>query len=171
MNFRENKQRGFTIIELIATIAILSFGILGVYSAFTPFIALNSNISYRLTASYLAQDGLEIIRNIRDNNFVAGRPWSQGLLSCSFGCQADYKTGTSGETPANQLQSYGAGNFLNLNSDGFYSYDAGTPTKFKRQITIAQVSTDVLHVYVQIFWDYNGQSYTFDTKEYLYNWH
>ncbi|OGZ69546.1 MAG: hypothetical protein A3F47_00975 [Candidatus Staskawiczbacteria bacterium RIFCSPHIGHO2_12_FULL_38_11] len=174
MKYKKNKQDGFTMIELIAAIAILSIGIIGIYEAFFPFVPLSYRLSYRLTASYLAQDGLEIIRNIRDNNFVqglSGSSWSTGLLICSFGCQADYKTGTSQEAEVNQLQSYGGGNFLNFNSDGFYSYDAGTATKFKRRITITQVSSDVLSVYVQVFWDYSGQSYTFDTEEYLYNWY
>src|SRR6266404_8976326 len=96
------QEKGFTMIELIVTLAILSFGILGLYSAFTPLLYLTYNISSRFTAAYLAQEGLEIARNIRDNNFVASAndpsvSWSQGLLGCNLGCQADYKTGTAAE--------------------------------------------------------------------------
>lgn len=166
------KNDGFTMIELIIAIAILSFGIIGIYSAFSPIIALTYTISLRFNAAYLAQEGLEIIRNIRDNNFINNDPFSAGLLSCSLGCQADYKTGTSVQTIDNQLQTYNANNFLKINSDGFYSYDVGTDTRFKRKITIIQpLGVDNLKVDVQIFWDYNGQQFNYQTEGYLYNWH
>lgn len=179
MKYKENNQKGFTIVELIATIMILSLGILGIYNAFFPFIALTSNISHRLTASYLTQDGLEIIRNMRDTNFVkkgSGQiiGWSAGLLDCSLGCQADYKTGTLAETPNNRLIAYNPNNFLKINTDGFYSYDAdlGTvDTKFKRKITISQPSADIFKVDVLVMWDYNNQSFSFNTEEYIYDWY
>jgi len=170
-NFRENK--GFTMIELIITIAILSFGITGVFMAFSPFVTLNYSVSSRFTAVYLAQEGLEVIRNIRDNNFINKLTWSDGgLTNCQGGCQADYKTGTLVETFDNQLKPYDPDNFLKINGDGFYGYDGGVDTIFKRKITITQPSgTDTLKVKVQVFWDYNGQSFDFETIGYLYNWY
>jgi len=163
---------GFTMVELIITIALLSFGIIGVYSAFSSSIILNYNISSRFTAAYLAQEGLEIMRNMRDNNFINKVAWSSGLTICSSGCQADYKTGTSAQTAINQLQAYNPNNFLKLNSDGFYGYDTGTNTKFKRKIIITQPSgTDIFKVNVLVFWDYNGQSFNYETEGYLYNWY
>ncbi|KKP42240.1 MAG: hypothetical protein UR31_C0017G0019 [Parcubacteria group bacterium GW2011_GWA2_33_14] len=177
-NFVKNKinakrySTGFTIIELIITIAILSFGILGAYSAFAPFFTLTYNVSYRLTAVYLAQEGLEIVRNLRDNNFINSNNWSDGLLECDLGCQLDYKTGTSVESFENQLKLYDPGEFLKINSDNFYSYDLGDTTKFQRKITINQESgTDVLKVSVIVTWDYNGKPFSFESEGYLYNWY
>lgn len=169
---QNTKNKGFTMIELMVTIAVLSFGIVGVYGAFYSFVKLTSNISYRFTSAYLAQEGLEIVRNIRDNNVIAHAPWSTGLMGCSTGCQGDYKTGTSLQASQNQLLPYSDSNFLKLNADGFYSYDQGTPTIFKRKIIITQPSgTDILKVNVQVFWDYSGKSYNISGEEYLYNWY
>ena len=170
------KERGFTIIELIITIAILSFGIIGVYGAFYPAISLAYNISHRLTAANLAQEGLEIVRNIRDNNFIASSSnpevlWYAGLLGCETGCQADYKTGTSSEGQSNQLSPYNPNNFLKITEDGLYGYDTGVDTMFKRQIIIHQESTDVLKVTALVAWDYNGQPFSFEVDAYLYNWY
>lgn len=167
-----NRENGFTMVELIITIVILSFGIIGVYGAFSPLISLNYNISSRFKAAYLGQEGLEIIRNIRDNNFIKNLTWSSGLTSCSQGCQADYKTGTAVETFNNQLKPYDPPNFLKINIDGFYSYDSGDNTIFKRKITITQpLGTDTLKVDVQVFWNYNDQPFNYETIGYLYNWH
>jgi hypothetical protein len=118
----------------------------------------------------MAQEGIEIIRNIRDTNFITAQGWSSGLLSCETGCQGDYKTGTATQTPANQLSPYNTNTFLRLNTDGFYGYDAGTNTKFKRKITINFISADTLKVDVTVFWDYSGKSFSFNANEYIYNW-
>jgi len=172
-NHKKNKPlTGFTVVELIITIAVLSIGIIGIYSAFTPFIALNSNASSKFLATYLGQEGLEIIRNLRDNNFISEVSWSSGLLSCVNGCQADYKTGTSVETDDNKLKPYNDNNFLKLNSDGFYSYDIGTSTPYKRKIIITQpLGTDTMKVEVIVFWSYNETPYTYEAESYLYNWY
>jgi prepilin-type N-terminal cleavage/methylation domain-containing protein len=173
------QEKGFTMIELIVTLAILSFGIIGLYTAFTPLLYLTYNISSRFTAAYLAQEGLEIARNIRDDNFIASVKdptvlWSHGLLGCSLGCQADYKTGTPAERFENKLKAYDYSTYLSINADGLYSYDSGgSPTKFKRDIIIGQdqPNSDILKVSVIVSWDYNNQPYNFTAQGYLYNWY
>ncbi len=163
---------GFTIVEIIIAISILSFGIVSVYSVFSGIVILTYNISLRFTAAYLAQEGVEIVRNIRDNNFInmVSNPnlkWSAGLIGspCNTGCQADYKTQT-----LNQYNN----TFLGLNNGGFYSYDTGaTPTMFKRKIIISPVlgTGNALNVAVVVIWKYAGQTFTFKAEEYLYNWY
>ena len=94
----ENK-RGFTIIELMISIFILSIAIVGVFGAFSVVVVLTSDASSRLTGSYLAQEGVEIIRNIRDTNWLsttATAPvnWDDNLSNCfpvnGNGCEVDY---------------------------------------------------------------------------------
>ena len=163
---------GFTIIELMVAIVVLSFGIMGAYSAFLPFVNATYSISYKFTGAYLAQEGLEIVRNIRDTNFINSAKWSEGLLACQLGCQLDYKTGTLTETLSNRLKAYDPGEFLKINEDGLYGYDSGAPTKFKRKITIdPQLGADILKVSVVVTWDYNNKPFSFETIGYLYNWY
>ncbi len=160
---------GFTMIEIIITIAVLSIGIIGTYNAFYSIMNVADTMSYRLTAAYLAQEGIDVVKNIRDSNFVTGASFASGLTSCAGGCQADYKAGTSIEQSQNQLQAY-SGSFLKINSDGFYGYDSGVDTKFKREITINQISSDELEVTSEVFWNYNGKDYSVTSSGYLYNW-
>lgn len=158
-------------IEIIITIAVLSVGILGVYNAFYSIMNVADTMSYRLTAAYLGQEGLDIVKNIRDNNFISGASFDAGLTLCPGGCQADYKAGTAAEQPQNQLQSYGSGDFLKIDLDGFYSYNAGSDTKFKREITITQITADNYEVKSEVFWNYNGRNYSVTSLGYLYNWY
>jgi len=169
-----SKEKGFTLIELIITLAILSFGIIGVYSAFAPIVALSYTISSRMTAAYLAQEGFEIVRNVRDSNVLKIHQgqrilWDNGLAHCALGCQADYKTGTSQQTFENALKLYNESDHLRIDADGFYSYDQGAATIFTRKITITSAG-DGLKVVVEVFWNYNGKPFSFSTEGYLYNY-
>ena len=133
------------------------------YGAFATTLTLANNISARFTAAYLAHEGLELVRNYRDNNFLSANVggWAAGIIGppCDTGCQIDYKTGTSAQTVDDQLRAYDAGN-LNLNSDGLYSYETGgMSTIFKRKITTTLVSgpIDSIRVEVSVFWNYNNK--------------
>lgn len=153
-------------IELIITIAILSFGIIGVYGAFAPIANLQSTISSRFIAAYLAQEGFEITRNIRDSN-----TWPSGLTRCELGCQLDYTTGTKAQNFESMLKLYGEQNYLNVTSEGFYGYEQGKPTPFKRKITVAQTGNpDTLKVTVLVTWDQAGKQSSFETEGFLYNY-
>ncbi len=168
-------NKGFTLIELIISVAVLSLGVIVLYSTLLPFIKLTSDISLRLTGAYLAQEGLAIVKNIRDNNFInrSEAQWDNGLRDCSDGCQADYKAGTKAQTKANKLKAYNNDDFLSLNSKGFYSYDAGgITTSFKRKITITRIfKNNALKIDVLIAWDHRGETFSTSAYEYLYNWH
>jgi len=160
---------GFTIIEVVLALAILSFGILVIYSAFFTMATSTHDLSLRFNAAYLAKEGAEIIRNIRDTNSVNGSPWADGFLGspCSDLCSVDYKT-----EYGYQITPYDNNAFLALNQDGFYSYDvSGTPTLFKRAINIEQISgsDQSLRVTVTVYWDYNNKPFSFEEVDYVYN--
>lgn len=171
-------NKGFTIIELIISLFILTVAIIGIYSAFYTVAVQTDNISNRFTASYLAGEGMEIVRNVRDNNWLKSTnpdnpiTWDNGLAICAQGCQADYKTGTT--TEAISLVPYSDLSYLSINNDGFYSYETNdaTETKFRRKIVINTVDTDILKVTVTVYWP-NGQGGEgeLSVEGYLYNWY
>jgi prepilin-type N-terminal cleavage/methylation domain-containing protein len=169
-------QQGFTMAEMIIALSILSFGIVLVYGAFSSAVIVTNNIQSRFAAAYLAQEGLEIVRNLRDNNFIAKAQdssvtWMDGLSGgpCDVGCMVDYTTQTTAQLiPWDE-------SFLRINDQGFYSYaEAGTPTIFKRKIIITPLlglENNAMNVSVTVYWDYNGKSFSFEANENLYNWY
>lgn len=173
------KRKGFTLIELIIVVFVLAIGILGVYSVYSQIISYTTISLSRLTASYLAQEGIEIVRNIRDTNWLEGEsnPWDEGLTSCLAGCEADYFC-TTVEEPApdnpishNCFKAYGTGNFLKIDpTNGFYNYATGDNTKFKREITITPIG-NILKVSVTVSWQEKGKPYNITAQENLYNWY
>lgn len=173
-------RAGFTIVELIITIFILSFSIFGVYNAFSTIIVLTHGASDRFIASYLAEEGLEVIRNIRDNNWISSQGWTSSLDTCQDGCQADYTTGTDlpGALSIIPWTSGLGGIYLKINNNGFYNYTSGTDTKFKRKITITFLSNYIMKVSVQVTWDEkpnvlnpSGTPGSIQAVETLYDWY
>lgn len=63
------KKKGFTIIELLITTAILTVGLISVVSIIITSFTKSVSLSKELTASYLAQEGFEIVRRIRDDTY------------------------------------------------------------------------------------------------------
>src|SRR5437870_3817634 len=125
-----NQEKGFTMIEMIVAIAILVSALIVIYTAFAASYALAINASDRIVAAYLAQEGIEIVRNVRDNNWLSGNPnWNSSFTgsSCyrqndtSYGCEADYQTGTSVQNSNDNLNHQQSPRFLNINASGFYS--------------------------------------------------
>ena len=154
-------NKGFTLIEVIVSIAILLIGIVGIYNVFSRILTLTSGISNKLVSAYLAQEGIEIVRNIRDTNWIEGVSWNDGLGAGDW--EADYTTGS--------LDDSYDGDFLNIGSDGFYNYPSGIPTKFRRKITIEQIDSNTLKVTAWIGWEERGNSHNFEIEEYIYNWY
>ena len=169
-NLKRKSGAGFTIIELIISIFILSIAVVGIFSAFSIIVVLTSDTSNRLTAVYLAQEGMEIVRNIRDADWLnmnfcltnptdlkcTGTPptWlDNGLGSCqTIGCKADYAS--------TSLFPYTAGSrYLYLDDNGFYNINLGTQTKFERKIIVTPIvdvdanQDHIIKVTVQVSWD------------------
>lgn len=141
---RSLSQTGFTLIEIIIAIFILSVAVVGVYNVFSATMILSSGMADRLQATYLSQEGIEIIRNVRDNNWInVSDNWLWGLTesapNCELGCEVDYTT-----LPRNSvfLRAWsGDGSYLRIDSNKFYGYSEvdSILTKFKRKITITQL--------------------------------
>jgi type II secretory pathway pseudopilin PulG len=151
-------NKSFTLIETITAIFILTTGILALSSLISYFISASSISSQRLIAAYLAQEGIEIVRNLRDTNLLNGRSWDYGLNSGDW--QADYNDAT--------LSPY-TGSFLNLEGSGFYGYGSGNLTVFKRKINL-QKSGNVLKILVEVSWQERGRSHSLTAQANLYNW-
>lgn len=153
------KKKGFTLIELVIAIFILSMGIVGIFNAFYMVNILTADSTDRLVAIYLAQEGMEITRNIRDTNWLKMDQycasndctngniysWMDGFYNCDMGCEADYTTGTNNQLSAeSELRVWlGNGRYLKLDTtalgNNFYSYVGGVSSidsKFKRKIII-----------------------------------
>lgn len=183
------KEKGLTMIELVISLFVLTVAVFGIYNAFSVMVVTTAQMSDKFIAAYLAQEGIEVIRNIRDNNWLnpsdpENPDWTEGFFSCGqtqCDWQADYDDTATLTTWSGDDETGGAK--LNINEDGFYSYNTGDQTKFRRKITIAPIENDVGEIYAlkvtaTVFWDEKPTIFNFEksygsitAEDYLYNWY
>lgn len=63
------KKNWFSIIEILIWIFIFSLGLVSVYSLLSSTLRINTYNENAIIASNLAREQLEMVRNIRDNNY------------------------------------------------------------------------------------------------------
>ncbi len=75
MKMKPQTKSGFSLLETIVAIAILMMTIVGPLSLASKGIVFADYVKDEVTAFYLAQEAMEALRNIRDNNIKNGANW------------------------------------------------------------------------------------------------
>lgn len=158
----KNSEKSFTLLELIIVIFILSISLGAMVFVVAKMISYSSFNKSKFIAVYLAQEGVELIRNTRDNNWIASQDWLQGFPDCPSSipatwCEVDYND-----------------NLLTINnrylkSDPYFNYGSGVDTKFKRKIYLDKGINQFLAT-VDVSWSDNLGNHDYVLRERLYNW-
>ena len=154
-------------IEIIAALFVMSVGIMGVFSLVSQTISYINIISSRLTAIYLSQEGMEVIRNIRDSNFLKINKgeegnWDDGLPNGQY-YNFDYQ---SQVLPDNTNCS--GNNYLDI-SGGFYKcFVSG---RFQRKAQITKIEDDKIYVAIEVSWEERGRTHKVVARENFYQWY
>jgi prepilin-type N-terminal cleavage/methylation domain-containing protein len=156
-------KKSFTLIETLVAISILGIGILGISTLIFSQIALTHYSENKLIAAYLAQEGIEIVRNVRDTNWLNHRNWDAEITFNTTTTQLDYTT--SSTIPDLSLSSCNR-----LKFDGnFYNCSSGNDTPFKREVFISK-SGDKMTIKVIVSWQEKGKTMQYSVTGKLYNW-
>ena len=138
-------RRGFSLIEVLVTLLVLTISITGVTFLMAKNIAGVQNAKNQIIASMLAQEGIELVRNLKDN--------AETINNCS-NCRISMLSTTVESVSDKKL--YLSGNFYR-HSGG------GTSTKFYRRVDVnvagdatLNPSTRVITVTSYVTWNNKG---------------
>ena len=145
----------------MVALVFLTLGMLPIFSVITSSLNLASRIENNLVAANLAQEGVEVVRAIRDANWMAGNAFNQNLSNGSYTASWDSLTLTPWST--------GQDSNLKLSSTNVYSHTTGSRTIFSRIIRITNFS-NWIQVRVDVAWNERGQSKAESVQSYLFNW-
>lgn len=134
-------KKGFTLIETLVATAIIVTATAGPLSLAGQSFAQANYIKDQITATYLAQEGLEIMRNIRDVNNISKIDYWYQICRLN-GCVVDgtdYKMNPA--PPQYDVKTYTTSNeYLKFDTDrNIYSYSSGTKSIYSRKIIIAEI--------------------------------
>lgn len=167
-------KRGSLLIESIVAINIALIGLLGVLGLLSSSLTLNRDAGQKIIATYLAAEGVEVIKNMIDLNYVDGSVgWNNGIRTGSY--EISYlriETDLGGYERESE-------NVLWFDSlTGIYSYDSGNgePTGFKRTVRIQEndndgnVGTEEIVVNSILKWPSKTGLQTINLEDHFFDW-
>lgn len=174
LNFKMTKnKKAFTMVEALIALSILTIGILSSFILVSKALYNVTIIKDRLTASFLAQEGIELVRQIRDTNMLKRLDnetvrWDEGLKEGKYIIDSGVLNGepiklilvTSEEAP----------NLKYDNISRIYNYDAGEETSFNRVIQIIKISEDELRIECLLKWKSKDVDFDLTVEDHLFNW-
>jgi prepilin-type N-terminal cleavage/methylation domain-containing protein len=152
------KKNGFTLIEIILAIFILTIALVASFVLIQQSMIGAFLNQSQLTAYHLGQEGIEIVRNIRDTYLLGN-----GSDISAGDWEVDY------QSSALELWQ-DPGRYLKVDGSGFYNYSSGSNTKFKRKITLED-KVDFWEIEVIVSWEDRGASHNISVINHLYDWY
>ena len=155
-------------IEVLVAIAFLTLALTPLILAAIGGRNTSNQARNNLITADLAQEGLEVIHAIRDDNWFASTllspvPFDTNLADGTYEVQWN---STIPQTNQNR--------FIKVDANGIYQYVSGTDTMFKRTITILHVVGGAgiieLKVTSQVSWTDRGQPRSISVENHLFNW-
>ena len=122
-------QKGFSFVEVIISLFVLSIGFLGVVNLSATTLRNSFLQRDSIVASMLVQEGVELVYNVRDTNLANGNPAFSGVSSGSYRIDFSNPTLRSGSYQ------------LSSDDNGFFGYSGSNPTKFSREIIVEDTSS------------------------------
>lgn len=163
----------FTLLETLVAVAVLLMALLGPFSIAQQALRSAYYARDQVTAYYLAQEGVEFVRAVRDKNYLEGNGWLDGIEAvCTDGpCTVDFtRTDIENAYTACPL---GVCPPLKVSPTGnLFNHSTGADSPFTRsvRITTSPTNPELRIINVTISWKSAGVSRVFTIQERLFNW-
>jgi prepilin-type N-terminal cleavage/methylation domain-containing protein len=128
------KDSGFTLIEIMIAMFILGVGLIGALSFFSSSVKSNSDTKTELIAAGLAQEGVELVRNLADYRKLHDYATWSDLTNLSTGLPACTRIDYNSLTTTHSCQT---GDYVRFFGGRYQQYGSNPGTGMKRTIQIS----------------------------------
>ena len=191
LRIKTQKNKAFTLVETLVAISIFTISILGILSVLASSITSVTYAKDKSIAGYLAQEGIEYMRNMRDTFLLYDSTpavgWSsfqtaitltpcEGAYGCYFGdlTSSNFNSNAQPMTliPLTACTSATCANgpLLYDSSTGTYGYTTGTNSGFTRKILMIPKSGTEMKVDSIVYWKQGKNTLSITLSESLFDW-
>lgn len=139
-------RSGQSLLETIFALGILLFVVAAVLGLATSNIASQDQTQRRFIATNLARESIEVVRSLRDSNWLAGEQWDTNIVESSVAVPVFELNGS--EWTGNWHLDFSSSNIdddqaVVYLSNGIYNHSAiGEQTEYRRIITLRNICSD-----------------------------
>lgn len=190
-NNLKNQQAGFTLVEALTAIFILTFVVVGLMTVVSDSLFATKYAKDEITANYLLQEAIDYVRNDRDTSVFLStlgieQSWTNfyqryvnaGCNNETYGCALDVNTdeGNLVACPSAGCSSLYLKEVLSVDDKYFYSTNNGLPTdgkiktNFKRTLKVTSKNEGQIDVEVLVSWKNGNSSRSRNLKTTLSRW-
>lgn len=172
-------NKSFTLIETLVAIAILLVAVTAAMTLSFQSIRNASLIKNKFIASMLAQEGIELVKNQRDSNFIDNKDWLCNIEAAP-GCSGNPCGGANGcqaiLNPANGKVNFTpcarGCDLMSINRNYFYGYlGGGSETIFRRRILVNEIVNDAeAGITVIVEWPERFSTQSITIVGSIFNW-
>jgi prepilin-type N-terminal cleavage/methylation domain-containing protein len=192
-NTIKNSSKGFTLIETLVSLLIFSVSIVALISITAGGVSDTNFVKKKQSAYLLAQEGVELVRNIRDTALRSEISWVTFLsdpdvaANCVItqqnpvGCTIDSYLLAQGNSISSALSACANNVCPELRREttpasqtsGFYQYMAGPDSGYTRTIKIQKVFNGhpgEKEVISEVSWEHGGNTSSVTMSEIITSW-
>ena len=170
-------KAAFSLVEILVVLFIISLGLLGILSLIVQSIQSQDYNKNNLIAYQLSQEGVELIRRVRDSNWASAYDFNYSLAEAS-GILYEYCMDYKDLTP----QASSVPCALRLDGDGYYTHELlGPKSDFSRLISVKLLGPEdgidalsvgqVIRVRSEVFWRDRKNNNSYLSEALLYDWY
>jgi prepilin-type N-terminal cleavage/methylation domain-containing protein len=174
------EHKGFTLVETLVAITILTVAIVGPMYTIRSSLLTSYTARDKMIATSLAQESIEHIRARRDDNYlyttvngVGSRDWNYSLdnLSCYSTSAGNANYCTTDSSQDNIVPCIGQCGKLSISPNKLYTQQSvGTTTTFTRRVQMYEATPNEIRITVIVDWTTNTQPYSVTVTGVIYNW-
>ena len=167
-----SNNAGQAMVEAMVALTIIVVGILGIFTLTSRSLSLNRVDADRYVAVNLANEGIELVKNLLDDNITSdAQPWN---YLPGFNSDGNYEIDYN-DPGLSSIGGVGSARYFYFSKDGsgYYRYpESGEQanTSFQRVINITTNGrADHIKAVSTVYWVSRGSSYSFSVEDHFYD--